>query len=95
MLLRRQRQCFAWSFLASVLFLIYASVLPVQFRPCSLEDAVAVFEQIPWLNIQLYGRADWVANLLVVLPLGWLGAAAIDWGRKSQRLLLLMMPLLI
>ena len=32
-------------------------------------------------------RADWVANLLVVLPLGWLGAAAIDWGRSSRRLL--------
>lgn len=91
----RQRCLFMLAFLGSILLLVYASILPVQYRQCSFEDAKNAFENLPWLNIQLYGRADWVANCLVVLPLGWLGAAAIDWRRKSQRLLILFMPFLI
>ena len=70
-------------------------MLPIKYRACSLDQAWSNFVNLPWLHIQVYGRADWVANLLVVLPLGWLGAAAFDWGRKSQRLLLLLMPFLI
>ena len=91
----RHRRYFAWSFVGTVLLLVYASMLPIKYRACSLDQAWSNFVNLPWLDIQVYGRADWVANLLVVLPLGWLGAAAIDWGRSSQRLLLLLMPALI
>lgn len=89
------RRYFAWAFFVSSLLLIYASILPVQFQHCTFDDAMHSFSQLPWLKIQLYGRADWVANLLVVLPLGWFAAAAIDCGRASQRLLFLLMPFLV
>lgn len=51
--------------------------------------------RIPWLNLNVYKRADWAANFLVVIPIGWLGAAALDWGRTSRRLLLTAMPFII
>lgn len=91
----RYRRNFALLFLASVALLIYASILPVQFRQTSFKQALDTFTQLPWLNIELYGRADWVANLLALLPLGWFASAAIDWNRNSRKLLLLMMPLII
>ena len=91
----KYRQHFAWFFCGAVLLLVYASILPVEYRTCSLEVAWNRFTHLPWLDIQLYGRADWVANFLVVLPLGWLGAAAIDCGRSSHRFLLVFLPWMI
>ena len=72
---RKHRRYLAWSFVGSILLLVYASMLPIKYRAYSFEQAFEAFVNLPWLDIQIYGRADWVANLLVVLPLGWLGAA--------------------
>ena len=88
----RQRRRFAALFVASILLLVYASILPVKYQATTVAKAIQEFEDLPWLDIQLYGRADWAANMLVVLPLGWLGAAAIDWKRSSRRPLLIAIP---
>ena len=88
----RQRRIFATLFVGSILLLIYASILPVKYQAVTFANAVKEFVDLPWLDIQLYGRADWAANLLVVLPLGWLGAAAIDWRRSTRRPLLIAIP---
>ena len=88
----RQRRRFAVLFVASVFLLIYASFLPVKYQATTIASAIQAFEDLQWFDIQVYGRADWAANMLVVLPLGWLGAAAIDWRRSSRRPLWIAIP---
>ena len=82
------RRWFLYLFVGTLFLLVYGSVIPVKFEAKPFDLAWASFRETPWLKPQLYGRADWVANLLILMPVGWFGAAAIDWGRKSSRLLL-------
>lgn len=89
------RRWFLYLFVGTLFLLVYGSVIPVKFEAKPFDLAWASFRETPWLKPQLYGRADWVANLLILMPVGWFGAAAIDWGRKSSRLLLACMPLLV
>jgi len=80
--------------LASVALLVYASLVPLRYRPLSWESTWEAWRHIPWLSLDVFHRADWVANALVVLPAGILAAAAVDWGRHSSRALLLATPLI-
>jgi VanZ family protein len=71
---------------------VYASLVPLDYTPISWEEALAEWRRIPWLNLQLFQRGDWVANALVVLPSGILFAAAIDWGRPQRGPLIVAAP---
>ncbi|MGE5027575.1 MAG: VanZ family protein, partial [Betaproteobacteria bacterium] len=60
------------------LFVVYGSLVPLDFHPRPLAEAGQAFLRIPYLEIDLASRADWVANLLLYIPLGvffaaWLG----------------------
>ena len=92
---RTIRKWLALAFVGALTLLIYASLVPLQYQALSWQEAVDIFTQTPWLNLRLYNRADWAANFLVVIPVGWLGAGAIDWGRKSRHAILMMLPVLI
>src|SRR4051812_789247 len=78
----------------SVAVLIYASLIPFDYKPLSWEETLQSWRHIPWLKLQLYNRADWVANALVVLPSGFLAAAAVDWGRSRRWPMLLAVPII-
>lgn len=69
--------------LAYSAFVIYGSLVPLEFRGMPWEEAMARFAAIPWLELGVGSRADWVANLILYVPLGyvWLGAMA---GRSKQ-----------
>lgn len=69
--------------LAYTLFVVYGSLVPFEFRAISWDNAVAGFAAIQWLELGVGSRADWVANLILYIPLGylWLGAIA---GRRKQ-----------
>lgn len=56
-------------------FVIYGSLVPLTFRPISLGDACNAFINIRYLNLGIGSRADWVANILLFVPLSflWLG----------------------
>lgn len=61
-----------------LLFVVYGSLVPLDFHPMSLAEAGQAFLRIPYLEIDLASRADWVANLILYIPLGafftaWLG----------------------
>ncbi|MDC0326126.1 VanZ family protein [bacterium] len=62
--------------------LIYASLIPLQYEPLSWNETLERFRDLRWLNLNIYNRADWVANGLAVIPLGFLLAGAADRNRN-------------
>ena len=69
--------------LISAIGLVYASILPVEFVAMPLDQAIKEFWQIPWLNLGVGRRADWVANGLVLLPFGFFAAGAADRDQRA------------
>lgn len=64
-------------------FVIYGSLVPLEFRALPWDEAVAQFGVIPFLKLGIGSRADWVANLLLFIPLTfmWMGALTAGGGR--------------
>jgi len=63
--------------MAYLLFVVYGSLVPFDFHPRPLELALKNFWHIRYLQLGMASRADWVANLLLYIPLPflWLGCA--------------------
>jgi VanZ family protein len=77
-----------WLLLAAcayVVFVVYGSLVPLDFRPQPLEAAWGAFRDIRYLQLGLHSRADWVANILLFVPLSflWLGTL---WPRHGAPL---------
>jgi glycopeptide antibiotics resistance protein len=66
------RSPLGWLLLAYLLFVIYGSLVPLDFKPRPLAEALAAFAAIPFLDLGIGSRADWVANLLLFIPLAFL-----------------------
>lgn len=64
-------------------FVIYGSLVPLEFHALPWDEAVAQFRQIPFLKLGIGSRADWVANLLLFIPLAylWVGALSASGNR--------------
>ncbi len=64
-------------------FVIYGSLVPLKFHALPWDTAVARFAAIPFLRLGIGSRADWVANLLLFIPLTylWMGAMTGGGGR--------------
>jgi glycopeptide antibiotics resistance protein len=69
-------------------FVIYGSLVPLEFRALSWDEAVTQFGQIRFLKLGIGSRADWVANLLLFIPLTflWMGALTAGGGRLRTAL---------
>ena len=52
--------------------LAYLSFIPFIYRPLPFDEALRQFAQLPYLALGAQSRADWVANLVMYVPLGWL-----------------------
>jgi VanZ family protein len=72
------RRIFFLAGLAYLLFVIYGSLVPFDFHPRPLVFALREFLHIRYLHLGMDSRADWVANLLLYIPLPflWLGAVS-------------------
>lgn len=72
-------------------FVVYGSLIPLEFRAVPWDEAVARFAAMPWLRLGIGSRADWVANLLLFIPLTflWLGALTAAAGRARVALVAL------
>jgi len=68
-----------------LLFVIYGSLVPLNFVWRPLPDALHAFAAVPWLDLGIGSRADWVANLLLFIPLTLLAGLSLD-GAQSLRL---------
>jgi glycopeptide antibiotics resistance protein len=69
---RTAHNLLGWLLLAYLLFVIYGSLVPLDFRPRPLAEAFTTFVEIPFLELGIGSRADWVANLLLFIPLAFL-----------------------
>ncbi|MGE5321169.1 MAG: VanZ family protein [Hyphomicrobiaceae bacterium] len=67
-------------------FVIYGSLVPLKFHALPWDVAVARFSAIPFLKLGIGSRADWVANLLLFIPLTylWMGAMTAGGGRPRN-----------
>ena len=77
------RRFLAWMAVGSIALLVYASLIPLDYTPLSWDETRQQWRNIPWFDLQVFHRADWVANALVVLPSGVLASAAVSWGRPK------------
>jgi glycopeptide antibiotics resistance protein len=60
-----------------LLIIIYCSFIPFDYRPVSLPEAWSRFLAIPYLKLGVASRADWIANILLYIPLGFLSTACL------------------
>lgn len=63
-----------WLFVCYVLFVVYGSLVPLRYVDRPLADAVQAFRNIPFLALGVESRADWVANGVLYVPVGFLTA---------------------
>ncbi len=73
--MQRQASLPVWLALAWLVFLVYGSLVPLDYQPRPWAEALSVFSRIPWLSLGVASRADWVANILLYLPMGFLASA--------------------
>jgi glycopeptide antibiotics resistance protein len=78
----------AVSFLA---FVIYGSLVPLEYVAISFDQAITRFTQIPFLDLGIGSRADWVANFLLFIPLGFLLTGSFWPARASSRWFLMVL----
>lgn len=70
-----------WVVLAYSAFVVYGSLVPFDFTAVPWDQALARFRAIPMLTIGVTSRADWVANVLLFIPLAFLWMAVFTPAR--------------
>lgn len=78
----RDHSLLPWWFLY-VLFVVYGSLVPLDFHPQPWANAWAMFTHINMLNIGAQGRADWIANGVLYVPVGFLTATLLAREKKT------------
>lgn len=53
-------------------FVVYGSLVPLDFHPRPFSDAWSAFRNLQYLHIDASGRADWIANAVLYVPLAFL-----------------------
>lgn len=65
-----------WLFLGatgSLIFLLYGSLVPLDYEYKSLNEAWTVFKALPFKGLHVSSRADLGANFLLMVPIGFFG----------------------
>ena len=79
------RSRFWLAFVIYLGFIAYGSLLPFELREYSFSQALEMFANIRHLQLGIASRADWIANILLYIPLAFLGGLAIlGFGRSSR-----------
>lgn len=64
-----------------LLFVVYGSLVPLNFVAIPIGEAAERFANIRYLDLGIQSRADWVANILLMVPLAFLLAAVLTQAR--------------
>lgn len=89
-----RRAIYLWLLLFYLAFVVYGSLVPFYFAWRPYDDAVAAFAAIPFLQLGIGSRADWVANLLLFIPLTFLASLAFNQGNGAIRFILAILIIL-
>ncbi len=65
------------------LALVYLNLIPLRFSWMSVDLWLSRAANMPWLEISLSGRADWMANLFMFVPFGLLLAYTLGRNQRS------------
>lgn len=72
-----------------LLFIVYGSLVPLELRDLSITDAYSQFSRINYLQLGAGSRADWIANILLYIPLAFGLSASFGGVRHPLARLLL------
>ncbi len=75
---------FLYFAIAYTLFIIYGSLVPLDYNPRNFNDTWLAFTQIRYLNLGAASRADWIANIVLYVPLSF--SLAIAFSKNSQNI---------
>ncbi len=78
--------------MASLVFVVYASLVPLNYSPKSWGETYQQFCRTKWYQLGIELRADWVANGLIMMPPGFFASGAIDLRRGTRRWLMIVAP---
>jgi VanZ family protein len=87
------RKVFLFGSVVYLAFVIYGSLVPFDFRPRPFDLAVRSFLNIRYLRLGADARADWVANILLYIPLSFLCLGCVF--RKGSRFLNLCLSVMV
>jgi VanZ family protein len=62
---------------AYVFFVVYGSLVPLAYHNIPWQQAVTQFKNIRYLDLGIESRADWIANIVLYIPLAFLGLAVL------------------
>lgn len=68
-----------------LVFVVYGSLVPLDFQPMPLSEALDRFAHVRLLDVGVQGRADWVANGVLYVPVGLLTALVLAGGGRLSR----------
>lgn len=64
-------------------FVVYGSLVPLDFHAHSLTQAWQAFRHIPYLKLGVASRADWVANIVLYVPLAFFFSGVLAGWRET------------
>ncbi|MBI5752360.1 MAG: VanZ family protein [Hydrogenophilales bacterium] len=79
---RASRALLLWLALGYLTFAVYGSLVPLDFHGRPLAEAWLAFRDIRYLNLSIGSRADWVANILLFIPLAFLWSGVL-WPARG------------
>lgn len=53
------------------IFVVYGSLVPLDYKPLPYEQALIQFKNIQFIDLGIESRADWIANILLYIPLSF------------------------
>ncbi|AUB80800.1 VanZ family protein [Candidatus Thiodictyon syntrophicum] len=71
------------AFLIYLAFVVYGSLVPLEVGSLAWDQALAQFQRVPYLDLGVGNRADWIANIVLYVPLAFLGCAALLGVRRA------------
>ena len=88
------RRHYALLALALAAFVVYGSLVPFQYQPLPWSEGLARFANVCREPVRIDSRSDWLANVLLVVPLGYflMGALCVDRRRPGLLAALAVLP---
>jgi VanZ family protein len=85
---------YGWLALGFLAFAVYGSLVPLDFRPLAIGEASARYWTAWQVPIRVESRSDWLSNILLFIPLGFLlaGWLAVDRPRRVVAVAVLAIP---